>query len=371
MSRDDVQTRDAAVTTPDGGFRRGVGRSGGVLVLRRGGFSARVSLRALVVGAAAWAIAVLVAAYAIVVGDYPMPVAGVLDTIAGNGTVISYDVLVRHRIPRAITGILVGAAFGVSGAIFQRIAHNPLVSPDVIGINAGAAAGAVLVILVFGGPAGWVTAGALIGAGVAASLVYGVARRGGFSGYRLVLVGVGVAAILGSASTFLLSRANTNEALRAAAWQVGSLATRTWPDVLTAGIAVGALLPVGLALSRSLRLLELGDDLARTLSPRIEPARAALLAAAVGLAALATAASGPIGFVALVAPQIVRRLLHERSAGLLPSAGTGALVVVSADLVARTAFSPYELPVGVLTALVGAPLLVYLLVRANRIGASG
>ncbi|MDN5915583.1 MAG: iron chelate uptake ABC transporter family permease subunit [Pseudonocardia sp.] len=346
-------------------------RAGGVLVLRRGGFSVRLGVRAVVVGALAWAIAVAVALRGTVVGDYPMPLATVLDTIAGNGTLITYDVVVRHRIPRAIVGVLVGAAFGVSGAIFQRLAHNPLVSPDVIGINAGAAAGAVLVILVFGGTTGWVTAGALIGAGVAASLVYGIARRGGFSGYRLVLVGVGVAAILASASTFLLSRADTNEAMRAAAWQVGSLASRTWPDVLTAALAIGLLVPAALVLSRSLRLLELGDDLARTLSPRIEPARVGLLAAAVGLAALATAASGPIGFVALVAPQIVRRLLRERSAGLLPSAGVGALVVVSADLVARTAFSPYELPVGVLTALVGAPLLVYLLVRANRIGASG
>lgn len=344
---------------------------GRTLVLRRGRFSARVRVRALVVAVLAWLAAVSVAFGAVAVGDYPMPLGTVLDTIAGDGTLITYDIVVRHRIPRAVAGLLVGAAFGVSGAIFQRLAHNPLVSPDVIGINAGAAAGAVLVILVLGGSGAGVTAGALIGAGVAALAVYLIAHRGGFSGYRLVLVGIGVAAILTAVATFLLSRADSNAAHRAAAWQVGSLAGRTWPDVVPVGIAVAVLVPVALGLGRMLRLLELGDELARTLAPRPEPARIGLLGAAVGLAALATASAGPIGFVALVAPQIVRRLLGGRGAGLLPSAGVGALVVVAADLVARTAFSPHELPAGVLTALVGAPLLVYLLVRANRIGASG
>nr|WP_222132213.1 iron chelate uptake ABC transporter family permease subunit [Pseudonocardia sp. C8] len=341
------------------------------MVLRRGGFSARVDVRAITVATAGWLLALGVAVCGIAVGDYPMPLDTVLDTIAGNGTMITYDVVVRHRIPRATVGVLVGAAFGISGAILQRLARNPLVSPDVIGINAGAAAGAVLVILVFGGAGFGVTAGALVGAGVAALAVYLIAHRGGFTGYRLVLVGIGVAAILTAVATFLLSRADTNAAYRAAAWQVGSLAGRTWPDVVPAGVAVAVLAPVAVGLVRMLRLLELGDDLARSLAPRLEPPRIGLLAAAVGLAALATASAGPIGFVALVAPLIVRRLLCGRPPGLLPSAAVGALVVNGADLVARTAFSPYELPAGVLTALVGAPLLVSLLVRANKIGASG
>ncbi|MBN9737164.1 MULTISPECIES: iron chelate uptake ABC transporter family permease subunit [unclassified Pseudonocardia] len=343
----------------------------GTLVFRRGPVSARVGVRGLLLGAAVWPAAVAVALWATTVGEYPMPLATVLDTLAGNGTLLTYDVVVNHRLPRAITGVLVGAAFGIAGALFQRIARNPLVSPDVIGINAGASAGAIVMIIGFGASAAWVTGGALAGAGVAAVAVYTIAYRNGFSGYRLVLVGIGVAAILSAAATFLLGRADVNAAHQAAIWLVGSLSGRSWPDVVPVALGLCLLLPPVLGLTRRLQVLELGDDLARSLSPRIGRARAVLLACAVGLSAVATASAGPVGFVALVAPQIVRRVLAERSPGLLASAGTGALVVVAADLVARTAFLPRELPVGVLTALVGAPVLIALLVRSNRIGASG
>ncbi|MBW0105197.1 iron chelate uptake ABC transporter family permease subunit [Pseudonocardia sp. KRD-291] len=318
-----------------------------------------------------WSAAILVGLFATTVGEYPLALSTVLDTVAGHGTAITYDIVVGNRIPRALTGILVGAAFGVAGAVLQRIARNPLVSPDVIGINAGASAGAVLVILGFGASAAWVTGGALLGAAVAAVAVHTLAYRNGFSGYRLVLVGIGVAAILSSAATFLLSRADVNAAYQAAVWLVGSLVGRSWDDVVPVAAGLCLLLPVVVALVRELQVLELGDDLARALSPRVGRARSGLLAAAVGLSALATAAAGPVGFVALVAPQIVRRLLRERSPGLLSSAGTGALLVVAADLVARTALAPRELPVGVVTAIVGAPVLIALLLRTNRIGASG
>ncbi len=341
------------------------------LVLRRGPVSARIGVRGLVLGLATWTAAVAVGLVAVTVGEYPLPLGTVLDTLAGNGTLISYDLVVTHRLPRALTGVLVGAAFGVAGAVLQRLAHNPLVSPDVIGINAGASAGAVVMIVVWGASAAWVTGGALTGALLAALTVYAVAWRGGFSGYRLVLVGIGVAAMLGSAATFLLSRADVNVAYSAAVWLVGSLSGRSWPDVAPVAAGLCLLLPVVLAAARRLQVLELGDDLARSLSPRAGRARAVMLAAAVGLSALATASAGPVGFVALVAPQIVRRVLRERSPGLLASAGTGALVVVVADLAARTVFAPRELPVGVVTAVVGAPVLIALLVRANRIGASG
>lgn len=341
------------------------------VVFRRGPVSARIGLRGLLVGTVTWVAAIAVALWATTVGGFPMPLGTVLDTLAGNGTLITYDVVVNHRLPRALTGVLVGAAFGVAGGVLQRIAQNPLVSPDVIGINAGASAGAVLMMIGIGASAAWVTGGALAGAAVAAVAVYAIAYRNGFSGYRLVLVGIGVAAILSAAATFLLSRADINAAYQAAVWLVGSLGGRSWPDVVPVAAGLCLLLPPALGLGRRLQVLELGDDLARALSPGIGRARAALLACAVGLSALATASAGPVGFVALVAPQIVRRVLRERSPGLLASAGTGAVVVVAADLVARTAFAPRELPVGVLTALVGAPVLIALLIRSNRIGASG
>ncbi|MEV1292349.1 iron chelate uptake ABC transporter family permease subunit [Pseudonocardia sp. NPDC049635] len=364
-------TRDRTVTRDRTGSRDGLVGGAGFVVVRRGPLSVRFGMRGLVLGTLTWLGALLVALCATTVGEYAMPLTTVLDTIAGNGTLITYDVVVNGRIPRALTGVLVGAAFGVAGGVLQRIAHNPLVSPDVIGINAGASAGAVLMIIGFGASAAWVTGGALAGAAVAAVTVYAVAYRNGFSGYRLVLVGIGVAAILSAAATFLLSRADVNAAYQAAVWLVGSLSGRSWPDVVPVALGMCLLLPPMLGLTRRLQVLELGDDLARALSPRVDRTRGVLLTGAVGLSALATASAGPIGFVALVAPQIVRRVLRERSPGLLACAGTGALTVVTADLLARTVFAPRELPVGVLTALVGAPVLIALLVRGNRIGASG
>ncbi|WP_214367669.1 FecCD family ABC transporter permease [Pseudonocardia sp. H11422] len=346
------------------------------LVLRRRAVSLRLSPASVLLGSVTWALALAVAAVSLTLGDYPMSLSEVAATLTGNGTLISYDVVVRNRLPRALVALGVGAALAISGGIFQRLARNPLVSPDVIGINAGASAGAVVTITVVGAGAGTVAGGALAGAAIAALLVYAIAHRNGFSGYRLVLVGIGVTALLSSAASFLLTRADRNEAFQAAIWLVGTVAGRTWVHVATvagalAMLAPVVLAPVVLALSRQLRLLELGDDLARTLAGRVQLGRALLLAAGVGLAALATAAAGPIAFVALVAPQIVRRLLAERTAGLVPASGAGALVVVGADLVTRRLFSPYELPAGVITALVGAPVLLYLLVRANRIGAGG
>ncbi|MEJ2864432.1 FecCD family ABC transporter permease [Actinomycetospora flava] len=341
-----------------------------MIVLRRGGFSVRLRARGLTVGLLAGVAAAAVALAGVGVGQYPMSPATVVGTLAGHGTAVTYDIVVLDRLPRAVAGLLVGAAFGTAGAVLQRTARNPLVSPDVIGINAGASAGAVLAIL-GGAAAPGVTAGALLGAALATVAVFALAHRRGFSGYRLVLVGIGVAAMLSAAATFMLGRADVNAAYQAAVWLVGSLTGRGWGDVVPVAVAVGLLLPVALVLSRHLALLELGDDLAQVLSPRIARTRATLLGCAVGLSALATAAAGPVGFVALVAPQIVRRLLGGRGPGLLPSAAVGALVVVATDLVARTAFAPRELPVGVLTALVGAPVLIALLVRANRVGASG
>jgi iron complex transport system permease protein len=337
--------------------------------VRLGRVSLRVEPASVLLGTAAWAAALAVALYAVTVGDYPMPLSTVLGTLAGDGTPLTYDVVVRNRLPRATVALLVGAALGLAGTVLQRIARNPLVSPDVIGIGAGASAGAAVMIVIGAGAAA-VVAGALTGAGTAAAAVYAIAASpgstGGFSAYRLVLVGIGVTALANAAASFLLTRSDRYAARQAATWLVGDLTGRSWPDVLTvaAGLAVGA--PLVLLLTRHLRLLELGDDLARALDGRIGTARATLLTAAVGLTALATAAAGPIAFVALVAPQIVRRVLATRSAGLLPAAGVGALVVAAADLAARRLFSPHELPAGVLTAAVGAPVLLYLLVRAGR-----
>ncbi|WP_245721887.1 FecCD family ABC transporter permease [Nocardia crassostreae] len=269
-----------------------------------------------------------------------------------------------------LTGLCTGAAFALSGAVLQRIATNPLVSPEIIGINAGASLGALVVSVVLGGAGLVLVCGAMAGSFVAMTLIVVVATKNGLDGYRLVLVGIGVTAMLSSAISFVLTRANIYQAHTVAAWLSGSLANRDWMHVWFGAAALLVTLPPLLVFARSLALLELGDELANSLAGQRGLHRATLIVLAAAAATLATAAAGPIAFVALVAPQIVRRLLTERRAGLAPAAAAGALLVVAADLAARRLF-PAELPVGVVTAILGAPVLVYLLARATRIGHAG
>ncbi|MGH8908393.1 MAG: FecCD family ABC transporter permease [Egibacteraceae bacterium] len=333
--------------------------------------SARISARVVAVSAALAAVITVVFALNISLGDFPIPLSEVFPSIVGQGSADG-DFIVRVlRLPRSLTGVLVGAAFGMSGAIFQSLARNPLASPDIIGVEAGAATGAVLVILVIGSGGGVsVAGGALLGGLVTTAGVYLLAYRRGVTGYRLILVGIGVTAVLGSVTSYLLTRANVYDAQRAAVWLTGSLNGRGWEHVGPVGAALAVLVPVTLLLARQLRALQLGDDTARGLGVRIEAARGGLIVAGVGLAAVATASAGPVAFVALVAPQIARRLAGAATVALMPAALTGAAIVICADLVARVV-SPVELPVGILTAIIGAPYLLWLLARANRVGTGG
>ncbi|MEU8238383.1 iron chelate uptake ABC transporter family permease subunit [Actinoplanes missouriensis] len=333
----------------------------------------RVHPRAAVVSLSALLVALAATIASLTMGDYPMPLRDVVTVLAGGdgSTRRSAYVILELRLPRALGAIAVGAAFGLSGAIVQRVVRNPLASPDIIGINAGAGAAAVfLVVVVAAGPVA-VASGALTGALATAVAIYLLSRRRGVTGYRLVLVGIGITAMLTSVTAYLLTTANVYTAEQAAIWLSGSLAGRSWGHVLPVLLAVAALLPVALRLAASLRALELGDDLALALGTRAEPARVGLLATAVALAAVATAAAGPIAFVALAAPQLARRLVRERGLALVTSAAVGAALLACADLAARRVLAPAELPVGVLTTVLGAPLLIWLLARANRIGRTG
>ena len=335
------------------------------------GWSTRVHLRAVVVTAVAVAAALAVFVWGLTVGDFPLPVSEVVASLAGGGDAGSDFVVRTLRLPRGLTGLLVGAAFGLSGAIFQRLARNPLASPDIIGVNAGAALAAVFVITVADSSGTSLTMAALGGAAASAFAVYVLSWRNGITGYRLVLVGIGVTAMLSAGVGYLLTQAQIFEAQQAIVWLTGSLNGRTWDDVRPVAWALVVLIPFTVWLSRHLRMLELGDDCARALGVPVERARAGLILAGVALAAVATASAGPIAFVALVAPQIARRLVRDSSIALLPSAAVGALLLVAADLVGRRIIAPTELPVGLVTAILGAPYLLLLLARANRIGAAG
>lgn len=345
----------------------------GSLVLRsdRLGLSARLPVRPLVVTLVVLVVALVVFAWSLSVGDFPIAFGDVVATLVGRGSPDTDFIVRTLRLPRGLAGLFVGAALGMSGAIFQRIARNPLASPDIIGVTAGATACAVLTIVVLNGTATQVTWGALVGSTVTSIAIYLLSYRQGVTGYRLVLVGIGATAMLTSVTSYLMTRAEIYDAQRAMVWLTGSLNGRGWDQIRPLGWALVVLAPLALVLGRHLRMLDLGDDAARGLGTRVEGVRSGLLLIAVALSALAVSCAGPIAFVALVAPQIARRLVRGTGAALLSSAVVGAALLAASDLIARRVFAPTELPAGIVTAVLGAPYLLWLLARANRVGSAG
>ncbi|QLY34530.1 iron chelate uptake ABC transporter family permease subunit [Nocardia huaxiensis] len=324
-------------------------------------------------------IAILLGLFAldIAVGEFNIPLGKVLDVLGGGGTRAQRFVIMDARLPRALTAIVVGAALGMAGAVAQSILHNPLASPDMLGITAGASVGAVAVIVGAGGTATGVVAAlgvplaALAGGLLTAVLIYALAwGRGrtadaGAMGFRLVLIGIGVNAVLMSVVTWLMARASLADASHAQHWITGSLNASDWSTLVPAAIGLGIALTVTAASARTLAALRLGTDTVRVLGVRLQTQQAILLGAACAATALAVSTVGPLAFIGLAAPQIARRLLGTPGEPIIGSALVGAIAVLGADLAARTVF-PIDLPVGVVTAACGGPFLLYLLVRANR-----
>jgi iron complex transport system permease protein len=310
---------------------------------------------------------VVVFAASLAVGDFPVPIGDLPGLLFGDGVGRAAYVVTELRLPRAVTGLLVGVAFGTAGALFQRLLRNPLASPDVIGVTQGASAAAVVAIVLFGAAGPVVSAAALAGALLTGAAIYLLSRRGGVHGYRLVLVGVGIGAMLTSVVSYLMTWADVTLAQQALIWLTGNLNARTWDHAGPLAAALVVLVPAALLLGRTLTGLQLGDDTAAGLGLRVERSRLALLVVAVALAAFATAAAGPIAFVAFVANPIATRLVGGARAGLVPAALTGALVVLLGDFAAQHLLGE-QLPVGVVTGAVGAPYLLWLLATANRAG---
>jgi iron complex transport system permease protein len=309
-------------------------------------------------------------AFSVSVGEFPIPLAEVVPAIFGFGSPDSQFIVRTLRLPRALTAVLVGGAFGFSGAIFQSLARNPLASPDIIGITSGASAAAVFIIVVLGGGGLMVSIGALGGGLLTAAAIYFLAYRRGITSYRLVLVGIGVGSVLSSVTSYLLTRAEIWDVQRATVWLTGSLNGRGWEHVRPVGAAMLFLVPAVLALVRPLRTLQLGDEAAKGLGVQVERSRRYLIIVAVAFAAVATSSAGPVAFVAFVAPPIARRLCRS-SLTLIPASLAGALLLLASDVVGRRAFAPTEIPVGIITAIVGAPYLLWLLARANKVGKGG
>ncbi|MFD6967542.1 FecCD family ABC transporter permease [Streptomyces sp. NPDC059979] len=312
----------------------------------------------------------LVFCLSIGVGDFPIALPQVISTILGGGEQVDEFVIMDLRMPRALAGCVVGIALGVSGAITQSIARNPLASPDILGITGGAGAVAVFLVTVSGGTAAAVVSAvglsgaALVGGLGTGLLVYFLAWRRGVDGFRLILIGISVSAVMEAITTWLLVTADIRDVARAQAWLIGSLDNRSWDDVRVALWCTVVLMAVVGLVAFQFKPLHLGDDVAAGLGVRYTRVRAVLLLCAVLLAGVAVSAAGPVPFVALVAPQVAMRLARCPTPPMVASGVVGALLLTGADLVARTAL-PITLPVGVVTAAIGGPFLVYLLVRAN------
>ncbi|TDD37069.1 iron ABC transporter permease [Nonomuraea terrae] len=334
----------------------------------------QIRLRSVTVALTGLVLLALLMVLSMRIGDIDMSLA---EVVAGTFDVNSpaHFVIMELRLPRALTGALVGAALALSGAIIQSIARNPLASPEILGVTTGASVAVVAGVVASGsvnsGVSGLlatlgIPALALLGGLLGAAVVYGLAWRRGLDGYRLVLVGIGVAAVFTNVKFWLLTIGDVNDTGRAMVWISGSLNGRGWEHVTPTALALAVLVPVTLLGTRSLDALRFGDDTVTALGVRMNLARALMILAAVLLAAVATASAGPIAFVALAAPQIALRLARSGQPPLLCSAVIGAVLTTGADLIARTAFSPIELPVGIVTAVLGAPYLIHLIWRSRK-----
>ncbi|SDM23222.1 FecCD family ABC transporter permease [Allokutzneria albata] len=302
----------------------------------------------------------------ITIGDFPLTVPEVVAGLVGSGDPAALLVINEIRLPRALVGLLIGVAFGVGGLLFQALARNPLASPDVIGVTDGANTFAVATLLTGAGAGLGMSTMAVLGGITVSAIVVALSWKQGTTGIRIVLVGIGMAALCGSVTDYLLLKSGAFQAQQAVVWLTGSLSGRTWDSVPSLAVAVVLLVPAALLLGKWLAGLELGEETARGLGVPVQAARLAIMAVGVGLVSFATAAAGPVAFVALLAPQIAQRLVRPSVPPLLTSGLVGAVVVLAADLLARTLLSSGELPVGVVTGVVGAPVLLWLLAKSFR-----
>ncbi|KNC93188.1 iron-enterobactin ABC transporter permease [Trabulsiella odontotermitis] len=275
-------------------------------------------------------------------------------------------VVTEWRLPRVVMALLIGAALGVSGAIFQSLMRNPLGSPDVMGFNTGAWSGVLVAMVLFGQQLTAIALAAMAGGVLTSLLVWALAWRNGIDTFRLIIIGIGIRAMLIAFNTWLLLRASLETALSAGLWNAGSLNGLTWAKTWPSAPLIVLALVCATLLVRRLRLLEMGDDSACALGVRVERSRLLLMLVAVILTAAATALAGPISFIALVAPHIARRLSGTARWGLTQSALCGALLLTLADFCAQQLFLPYQLPVGVVTVSLGGLYLIALLIQESR-----
>ncbi|WP_238006506.1 iron chelate uptake ABC transporter family permease subunit [Dactylosporangium sp. AC04546] len=335
------------------------------LLWRRWGFSVNVDRRLAAVCTVLCGLAIALGVGCLMLGDFPLSLGEVLRVLTGGEHGFPATVVLQWRAPRVVAALVLGAAFGVAGAIFQSLTRNPLASPDVVGFATGSYTGALVVLSWVSTGYATVALGSLGGGLLTAFVVFALSQGGRRPGLRFILVGIAVSAMLSSVNSWLLLIATHDLAATAAVWGAGSLNAIGWSQTGTATAVIAVLLLGAALLAPGLRQLELGEDTAAALGVPAARTRALLILVGVGLTAAATAAAGPIAFVALVAPQIGRRLVKGAGTPLLPAAATGALLLLAADAVAQHVL-PVSLPVGVVTVVIGGGYLVWLLVAEAR-----
>ncbi|MFD7564292.1 FecCD family ABC transporter permease [Streptomyces tendae] len=341
----------------------------GVLVLRAGPLSLRMTRRAVLVCGLLWLALIGLALWAFTLGSYPLSPGDVTSVLTGGAGRSVRTVVLEWRAPRIVAAVLFGAALAVGGAIFQSLTRNPLGSPDFIGFTTGSYTGVVLTMLAGASSYAALAAGALAGGLGTALAVYLLAFRRGVQGFRLIVVGIAVGALLSSVNTWFSVKAEVDAALRAAVWGAGSLSTVDWRIIGVAAVVLAGVALVAPVAQRRMRRLELGDDTAAMLGVPVERTKLLLVVLGVVATATVTAACGPISFVALAAPQIARRLTgHGTSVDLAGSALVGAVLLLGADIAAQHAIPGVLLPTGAVTVCVGGVYLLVLLVREGRRG---
>lgn len=336
--------------------------------LRVGAWSGAVATRSVWACLVLALLCVVAGVAALLFGEIQIGLPRLLVTLRGEGTPLEEFLVWDSRLPRVLSALVVGTALGCSGAIFQTVSRNPLGSPDIIGFEVGAATGGLVALLLFGAGFAGASVGAVVGGLVTALVVYALALSNGLEGLRLVLIGVGIGAMLLSINSMLIVQADIYAAQEAGNWLVGSLVGAGWDDIALQASALGVLVVLAVCLSPALTLAELSDDTAAGLGQRTSLVRLGAVLVGVLLSSLAVAAAGPIAFVALTAPQIARRLTGSGGPNLIASGITGAMLLVLADLAARELFQPRQVPVGVVTGLLGGAFLAWLLTREWRKG---
>ncbi|MDF2048062.1 iron chelate uptake ABC transporter family permease subunit [Microbacterium sp. Kw_RZR3] len=321
--------------------------------------------RPLAVAAILIAVAVGAAAVGLTTGSFDASLGDVASALTGDADARTTVVVMGMRMPRLAAALLIGAALGMAGAVFQTLARNPIASPDIVGFTAGSATGALIGLTLISPPPS-PAIGAWTGGLLTVIVVMGIARSVGISRERTILAGIALTTLLAAVNDYLLTRAPLDVARNATQWLHGSLAATSANDVVLLLAALGVLSAVLVALHRDYRALEFDDDTARSLGVRTGRVRLSLVVVAALLTGTATAVAGPIGFVALAAPQLARRAMGASGIPLVGSALTGAVVLIVADVVAQRALAPVQIPVGLLTAAVGGAYLFWIVARSRR-----